>query len=292
MRVANKVIYDMVKYQLGNITEQMTQVNRTVATGKRINNLADDPVALSQALKAKSSLSNLKQLGRNLNMGKMWLSASESAMTNVQGLISEAKGLCVQMATSTTSAAERSSAAQTVHNIFAEIISLANTEINGSYIFSGSKTDTVPFLQDGTYQGDNKGFAVKIGQDATVEVGKDGQSIFQPPGSDLFQILTDLKTDLQGNDIDGIQAAMDRLQTHFDHMSSQISDVGSKSLRMEIKERIFQDLELANTERLSKIEDADIAEAITDLKSLEVAYQAALASSSRIMSMSLVDYLK
>jgi flagellar hook-associated protein 3 FlgL len=196
------------------------------------------------------------------------------------------------MATSTTSAAERSSAAQTVQNIFDEIISLANTEINGRYIFAGSRTDTVPFLQDGTYQGDNKGFSVKIGQDAVVEVGKDGQEIFRPPGSDLFQILTDLKTDLQENDLDGIQAAMDRLQTHFDLMSSQISDVGSKTLRMEIKGRIFQDMELANTERLSKIEDADIADAITDLKSLEVAYQGALASSSRIMSLSLVDYIE
>ncbi|MCD6297532.1 MAG: flagellar biosynthesis protein FlgL, partial [Deltaproteobacteria bacterium] len=61
--------------------------------------------------------------------------------------------------------------------------------------------------------------------------------------------------------------------------------------RMEIKENIFQDLKISNTERLSKIEDADIAEAIMDLKAKELAYQAALASSAKVMKMSLVDYM-
>ena len=61
---------------------------------------------------------------------------------------------------------------------------------------------------------------------------------------------------------------------------------------MEIKEKIYQDMDLTNTDRLSKIEDADIAEAIMDLKAKEVAYQAALASAARVLNVSLVDYLR
>jgi len=60
---------------------------------------------------------------------------------------------------------------------------------------------------------------------------------------------------------------------------------------MEIKTNIFQDLNIANTDRLSNIEDADITEAIMDLKEKELAYQAALASSARVMQLSLIDYL-
>jgi flagellar hook-associated protein 3 FlgL len=62
-------------------------------------------------------------------------------------------------------------------------------------------------------------------------------------------------------------------------------------IRMEIKENILQDMDIANTERLSKIEDADIPEAIIDLKAKEVAYQAALASAAKVLNVSLVDYL-
>ena len=80
---------------------------------------------------------------------------------------------------------------------------------------------------------------------------------------------------------------------HFDDISTKISDVGSKMNRMEIKDKIYQDLNFSNTERLSKIEDADITEAIMNVKAAELTYQAALASSSKVMTLlTLVDYLK
>jgi len=293
MRVANTTIYDMVKFNLNNITEELNKANEVVSTGKLINNLSDDPVGLNQVLNIKSTLSNIEQLGRNISMGKSWLTTSESALSNVQNLISDVKGLCVQMATATTDAAQRASAAQTVQNTLEEIISLANTELNGRYIFAGSKTDTTPFSQGGVYNGDNNPFTINIGRNSTVQVGSDGEAVFGTTGSanDIFKTLTDLKTALTGNSVTGVQEAMTKLDNHFDHISAKISDLGSKSIRLEIKENILQDMDIANTERLANIEDADITEAIIELKSKELAYQAALASSAKVMQLSLVDYL-
>jgi len=296
MRVASKTVYDTIKLNLANITEELHKANKVIATQKRITDLSDDPVGLTQVLNIKSSLSNIKQLGRNISMGRSWLTASESALSNVQNLISDARALCVDMANATTDASERASAAGTVQNIMEEIVSLANTDVVGRYIFGGSKTDTVPFSQGGIYNGDDNAFTIKIGRDTTAEVGNDGEAVFQPSGAgaadDIFQTLSDLKGALEGNNLSGIQAAMSKLDIHFDHISTKIPNIGSRMLRMEIKEKIFQDLNITNTDRLSKIEDADIAEAIIELKSKELAYQAALASSARIMGLSLVDYLK
>jgi flagellar hook-associated protein 3 FlgL len=296
MRVANKTIYDMITCRLGDVTEELQKANEVVATGKRINSLSDDPVGLTQALNIKSSLSNIEQLGRNINLGKSWLTASESGLNSVQDLISDTKALCVQMASANTGAAERAAAAETVQNALEEMVSLANTEVSGRYIFAGSKTDSAPFDQNGNYTGDNNPFTVKISKDGTVEVGMDGAAVFQPSGAgandDIFQTLSDLKTALEGNDISGIQAAMDSLDTEYDHIAKKISGVGSKMLRMEMKEKIFQDMDITNTERLSKIEDADITEAIMHLKAKEVAYQAALAAAAKVLNVSLVDYLK
>ena len=524
MRVANTTIYDMVKFNLNNITEELNKANEVVSTGKRINNLSDDPVGLNQVLNIKSTLSNFEQLGRNLTMGISWLTASESAVSNVQNLISDAKGLCVHMATATTSSAARASAAEIVQNTLEEIVSLANTELNGRYVFAGSKTDTTPFSQDGTYNGDNNPFTINIGRDATVEAGSDGEAVFwdetvtinttnnkinfieysggtpgseltatvqsgtythsqlatairnamnnasdidyvvtydsttkkftiqddgttsgahlellwatgtnadisialdigfdavdvrdaligdstvtaftiditkdtidfkediggglsgtltatipsaayasgallaaavetamdtesstngngvdyevtydavnekfiieedgtdlkelqilastnpssdsagpalgftqdddhTPPTSDneakwgIFDTLIDLKAFLEANDVDRISKSIARLDDHFDHFSTTISIIGSKMIRMEIKENIFQDMDFINTERLSEIEDVDITEAIIELKSKELAYQAALASSAQVMQLSLLDYL-
>jgi len=74
-------------------------------------------------------------------------------------------------------------------------------------------------------------------------------------------------------------------------ISGKISDIGSKMDRMDIKKNIFQDLNLSDTERRSNIEDADMAEAVMNVSAAQLTYQAALSSSSKVMSLSLVDYL-
>jgi flagellar hook-associated protein 3 FlgL len=225
---------------------------------------------------------------RNISTGNSWLVSSESALTHVQDILSETKTLCIQMANATIDSVQRVSAAETVRNLFDEIVSLANTNIAGSYIFSGSKTDTTPFSEDGTYNGNSNAFTVKIGKDTTVEVGSDGGALF----GDILSTMGGLKTSLTNNDVEGIQDAMSDLDGHFDDISTKISDVGSKMSRMDIKGKIFEDIIFANTERLSKIEDADMSEAIMELKAREFAYQAALSSSAKLMTLSLIDYME
>jgi flagellar hook-associated protein 3 FlgL len=288
MRVANRYIFESVKYNLGSISEELSKANEIATTGKRINNLSDDPVGLTQSLTIQSDLSGIGQMGRNIDYGNSWLSASESALTSVETILSDTKALCVQMANGTIGVDQRSAAAENVQNNLEEIVSLANTSVAGNYIFSGTKTDTIPFDQDGNYYGDSNVFAIKISKNSTIEIGSDGDAVF---GS-VFNTLIDLKTALQNNDVDGIQDAMDNLDGHFDDITAKISDIGSKMNRMEIKDKIYQDLNFTNMERLSKIEDADIAEAVMNVKAAELTYQAALASSSKVMTLTLVDYLQ
>jgi len=287
MRVGSKTIFDMVKFNLGNITEDLSKANEIVSTGKRITKLSDDPVGLVQSLNIKSSLAGIEQMGRNLTLGTFWLNVAESSLSRTQDLISDAKVLCLQMANSTIDSEERYAAGGTVQNVLEEIVSLANTEVSGRYIFSGSKTDTKPFNQDGMYSGDNNVFSIKIGLDAAIEVGGDGEAIF----GNILNTLSELKNALEADDVAGITISMGNLDDHFEHLSAKISEVGSKMVRMEIRESILQDLNITNTKRLSRIVDADITEAITKLTSIELGYQAALASSAKVMELSLVNYM-
>jgi flagellar hook-associated protein 3 FlgL len=270
-----------------------------VSSQNRLLKLSDDPVGLTQALNMRSSLSNIDQMERNISFGKSWLASSESAQTSVQNLVSDTKVLCVQMANATIGAAQRLSAAGAVEHNLKEIVALSNTEVCGRYIFAGSNTGTAAFTIDGnndvTYNGNNNAFTVKIGRNASVEIGGDGQAVFQPSGAglsdDIFVIMKDLITALQGNDIAGIQTAMTNLDTFFDHNSAQISDVGSKMIRMEIRETVLSDSDISTRERLSLIEEPDMAEAILELKAKELAYQAALTATSRVLQLSIVNYM-
>ncbi|MBW2194856.1 MAG: flagellar hook-associated protein FlgL, partial [Deltaproteobacteria bacterium] len=196
MRVSDKMIFETARQNLFNLTEELNRANMVVSSQNRLLKLSDDPVGLTQALNMRSSLSNIG----NISFGKSWLASSESAQTSVQNLVSDTKVLCVQMATATIGAAQRLSAAGAVEHNLKEIVALSNTEVCGRYIFAGSNTGTAAFTIDGnndvTYNGDNNAFTVKIGRNASVEIGGDGQAVFQPSGAglsdDIFVIMKDL----------------------------------------------------------------------------------------------------
>jgi flagellar hook-associated protein 3 FlgL len=89
----------------------------------------------------------------------------------------------------------------------------------------------------------------------------------------------------------GIQVQMSRLDNHFDHINIAISDTGQKEIRMDIREAIINDLHFIYTERMSTLEDTDMAKAIIELKEKEMTYQAALTAAGEVMQLSLVDYI-
>lgn len=298
MRVANKILYDNAIRDLGKASSEMVKANEVVSSSKRINDLSDDPVGLVTVLDLRSSISNLNQMDRNISMGETWLTASESALTQLNNIITSTKELTISMASANIGSAERANNAGLVNGYLEEVISLANSSSGGRYIFSGTNTDTIPFAFDaaGTqivYAGNDTAFSINIGKDTVIPVGKDGKDIFGSnwDNSNIFKTFIDLKTSLESNDIAGIQTAMSNLDSHLKSVNGNISDIAGKSIRLDVKREIVADLELTDTERMSNIEDADLAEAVITLKSKELAYNAALSSSSKIMQMSLVNFL-
>jgi flagellin-like hook-associated protein FlgL len=107
----------------------------------------------------------------------------------------------------------------------------------------------------------------------------------------LFRTLNDLMADLAANDVQGMQQGMQRMETSFKQLNSLHADTGIKYNRLEIKEKIHVDMKSSLEERRSYLEDADIIEAIMKLQSRELAYQAAMSSISKVMKMSLMDYM-
>ena len=298
MRVANKTLYDSAISSLGRTSSAMVEANEVVSSGKRINDLSDDPVGLVKVLDLRSSISNLNQMERNIAMGKSWLNASESALTQVNDIITSAKVLTVAMASANVGSSQRANNAVLVQGYLEEIISLANTTSGGRYIFGGTNTDTIPFALGATgteveYAGNDTAFSINIGKDTVITVGKDGKDIFGAnwDDSNIFKTFIDFKTSLENDDIKGIQEAMSQLDEHLKTINAGVSDIGGKSIRLDVKSEILADLELTNTERLSEIEDADLAEALIALKSKELAYNAALQSTAKLMELSLVNFV-
>ena len=290
MRVPNSVISSNVTFGLGRLTSAMDRANLAIASQRKILTMADDPSGLLQVMNLRSDMSYVDQLNRNIAMGRTWLTASESALTNVQDLITEANLLAVQMGSDNVGSDERQAAAEAIQGFLETAVTLGNSTVGGRYIFAGSDNNSPAFTLAGatvTYEGDANPFSVRISKESSVIVGGDGDAIF----GDLFTTLADLKTALENNDGSAIRDSLDLLDSAYDRIDGNISRIGGRGVRLDTRETILADIQLADTERLSSLEDVDYAEAAVQLKAVETAYQAALSAASQVLKVSLVDYL-
>ncbi|SHJ22997.1 flagellar hook-associated protein 3 FlgL [Desulfatibacillum alkenivorans DSM 16219] len=290
MRVPNSVISSNVTFGLGRLTTAMDRANLTIASQRQILTMADDPSALLQVMNLRSDMSYVDQLNRNIEMGRTWLTASESALTNVEDLITEVKLLTVQMGSDNVGADERQAAAEAVQGFLETAVTLGNSTVGDRYIFAGSQNDSPAFTLAGTavtYEGDSNPFAVRISRESSVTVGGDGGAIF----GDLFTTLADLKTALENNDGAAIRDQITNLDSAYDRIDGNISRIGGRGVRLDARTSILADVQLADTERLSSLEDVDYAEAAIELAAVETAYQAALSAASKVLNVSLVNYL-
>jgi flagellar hook-associated protein 3 FlgL len=108
----------------------------------------------------------------------------------------------------------------------------------------------------------------------------------------IFNTLIDLKAYLNDTDQYGLERTIGRLEQNYNITTSRIVDTGMKYTRLEVRQAITSEINLSLTERKTMIEDADIVESIMNLQGIETAYQAALSSTSRVLNLSLVDYLR
>jgi len=295
MRVSNRSIYRAVQTQLSTIAGQLKSLNEQISTGKRINRPSDDPIGITQALRLKGALSKIDQYQKNIQYGESWLNATESSLQSINDLIIRGKEIANQMATGSYSADQRANAADEVQGLLEQLQGFGNTRLNGCYLFSGYCEQSPAYDQNFNYLGDTNDIEIPISESVQVKINLTGDAVFGPDGdqdNNLFQILAGLKAALQGNDINGVSSALEKLNSFQPKIDSSLADVGSRLNRMENSRNTLSGLQVNYTQRLADVEDTDIVQATTDLTSQQTVYQAALYCASQITQLSLIDFLK
>jgi flagellar hook-associated protein 3 FlgL len=144
------------------------------------------------------------------------------------------------------------------------------------------------------YNGDQEDMSILIGPSAQMKINLPGDTAFGQAGdteNNLFDILAGLKTSLENNNIQGVQAGLERLGTVQVTNTSNMADVGSRLNRIEVNQNMLSDLDANNTKRLSGIEDIDITKAVADLNAKQIVFQAALYSAVKVAQLSVLDYM-
>jgi flagellar hook-associated protein 3 FlgL len=161
---------------------QLVKTQNQIATGKRINNPADDPAGAVRALDLDKALAEADQWGRNSDAATNRLSFEEQTLSDINSLLQSVRDTAVQGANATVDASSRADLAQQVQSRLDDLLAIANRkDANGEYLFSGYQTLTQPFSKNGTsvqYAGDQ---GVRLVQTSSTQKVADGHS-----GYDVF----------------------------------------------------------------------------------------------------------
>ena len=117
-----------------------------IATGRNFVRPSEDPVAAARALDLTQALSRQDQFTSNVQYGDTFLTAADSALTEINGLLIEASSIASQTASNLTSEAEREAEAEVVASIRQQVQAVGNRQFNGRYIFAGRDTTSRPFV--------------------------------------------------------------------------------------------------------------------------------------------------
>ena len=139
-RVGNANQYRTITTDVLNLQYRMYELDDTISSGKDVQVPSDAPGFMATILTSLRGNETLDQYSSNLQASDTWMSASESYMDSMLDRLQSALTLAEQMATGTYDSDQHESASVEVENIIAQLISLANSNVEGAYIFAGSDT--------------------------------------------------------------------------------------------------------------------------------------------------------
>ena len=292
MRISHQMLH---QNSMNHVNQNMSRLNKAyndASTGKQIHKPSDDPHGAAKAMQLKSAISGNEQYERNTGEANLLLDETDQTINSMVNVMQRVRELSVNGNNETLNDEDRNIIATEVEELTEQLRQFANTQVNGNYLFNGTDTKNAPYAEKNSHEtadfGAVKLKAFNIADGMTLEVGVKAGDLFGQQADGLFAKLTEAAQNLRA----GEQVSLENLDVGVDRMLQKVAEVGARQNRIEAVENRISGSTLELKKMLSNIEDIDIAEAITKLKSEESLYQASLAASAKIIQPSLMDFLR
>lgn len=128
-----------------------------VSTGKQLLSVSDDPIAAGRIGRLDQSRAAQDQILANLRHADGFLSAADTALTDLGDSLTQAVRVASEQASSLQTADERKAEASVVDSLIDQLRSLGNRQYQGVYLFGGRRVDQPPLTDElgrVTYAGD------------------------------------------------------------------------------------------------------------------------------------------
>jgi flagellar hook-associated protein 3 FlgL len=289
--------------------QRLQALQEKVASGKQFQRASDHPSRAAAALSLRSSLDASQAYLNTAQIAEDWMSATDFALKQTVDIAARAMTLASRGVSDSMGLDERSGLAAELDELLDQVIGQGNSSHAGNYLFAGFRTDAAPFSGADT-NGDGRydtilyrGAAINpplvlpapesiqrsINPGHTIVQNIDGPTVFYP----LAKAVIEARDALLANDPARIQASVSGLSAALEQVSEARTTNGARQRQVQLVGERIEKAQLELKSLLTLKEDANMAEAISNLRHQETVYQSVLEVGQRAIStMSLFDMLR
>jgi flagellar hook-associated protein 3 FlgL len=288
---------------IANLQSEEAQTQRQLSSGYQIQDASDSPSQTPELIGLGSTLASVEAYQTNLTRVQAEASSADQALSSAVSLIESATTDAAQGANTTATVAEQQNLATEVQSIQQQLVSIANTTVEGRYIFGGDQDQTAPYSAvtatgSAVLTANAATRAIVNPQGQTVYQALTAQQIFDPrdvngnaTASNAFAALTSLVTDLNAVNTANITNDLTSLQSVSTWLNTQQAYYGTEEEGMNNEQTNAANQVTALQTQIGNIRDTNMAQAATDLTTESTDQTAAMSAEAEIPAKSLFDYL-
>jgi flagellar hook-associated protein 3 FlgL len=291
MRVTAGMSQRHVLTDLRRVQERLANAQDRVSGGKRIDKPSDDPLGTERAMRLNAQLDSTTAYKTAVDESRNWLDATDTALGSLGDIVQRVRELTLHAANGSTTPAGRQSIKQEIDQLTEQAKTTLNGAFDGRQLFSGTATGTPPYsaATADAYQGDSAPVVRQIGPGVSVQVNITGDDAL----AGLLPTLRTISAHLASNDVASLGTSdLHALDAGADTVTAKRAQVGAITNRVDAAGQRLDDVFDVTTAFLSKTQDADLPQALTDLSAQQNALQSALRGGATLIQQSLMDFLR
>ena len=194
MRISTNTLYSNFIFNQQTTYNDLNEVTNQLSSGMKIEKMADDPTIFTNTLRLDGESNSLKQVVATSQSAQTFANNTDTTMNEMTKTLESFKTKLLQSANGENSVTSYQALAGELKGLKNHLKQLANTSIDGKFLFSGTAFNTKPISDNGDYNGNDKNIKAKLGSQIETPYNIDGASLFQGIDSDYKKhISTNIK---------------------------------------------------------------------------------------------------
>ncbi|MBR8462925.1 flagellar hook-associated protein FlgL [Campylobacter sp. faydin G-140] len=190
MRITNQWRYSQTLYDYQRSMAEVNKNYQQISSGLKINQSYEGAATYNDAMRLDYEVATIDQVIEATSKSVNFAKNTDKSISEFVKQLEKFKVKVVQAASDINSTTSLEAIANDLQGIKNHLVNIANTSINGQFLFSGSAVDTKPIDGSGNYQGNKEYMKTHSGAQVEIAHNIPGYDMFLGKDSDYRKIIT------------------------------------------------------------------------------------------------------